>query len=313
MAGLLWKKNTRFALLKDLGMRFEAGMLGVYWWLMRRLSPDRASATGRRLFGWLGSKTPKLGKVLDNLQVAFPGKVPSERRRIARDVLGNFGAVLAEFPHLEAITRTDVENPRLEIINNNHDAAFLAREKPCIFIAAHLGNWELSAYAIQAFGYPVDVVYSPLSNTRLDAMLQASRAPLGCGFITKKNAVRQMYRNLKTGRSVGLHVDVAVEDGELFPFFGTDATTTTTPAWLALKTGCAIVPVHTQRLQGARFRVTFHPAIPVRAGEESDETAIRRATIAMNELIASLISASPGQWWCAKRRWPKAVIQGCAG
>jgi KDO2-lipid IV(A) lauroyltransferase len=102
---------------------------------------------------------------------------------------------------------------------------------------------------------------------------------------------------------------VRVDGGELFPLFGVDATTTTAPAWLSLKTGCAVVPIQTRRLDGDRFRVTVFPPLPAPPDELPPEEAIRRTTVEMNQALASLISDNPGQWLCTKRRWPRDAMK----
>jgi lauroyl/myristoyl acyltransferase len=106
---------------------------------------------------------------------------------------------------------------------------------------------------------------------------------------------------------VGLHVDVRVEGGEGYPFFGVNAPTTVAPAWLAWKTGYDLVPVKTLRLGDARFRTTLYPAL-ARPKTRDEREAIRTLTEDVNRMIESLITATPGQWWCGKRRWEKPVM-----
>jgi KDO2-lipid IV(A) lauroyltransferase len=169
-----------------------------------------------------------------------------------------------------------------------------------------LANAELSAYGVQANGHPIDAVYSPFTNPYIDAMLLRKRVHLKCGLITKENAVRQLMKSLKRGRSVGLHVDVRVEGGEAYPFFGKDAPTTTAPAWLALKTHCNIVPVRTERLRDAHFRVTLYPSIPAAVAEnETFDQALKRITLEINRVMETFVRKTPGQWICTKRRWPR--------
>jgi KDO2-lipid IV(A) lauroyltransferase len=258
---------------------------------------------------WLGPKTQKHKHVIANLRMVCPEKSPEEIHQLAIEAWGNLGAVLAEFPHLKKLGR-DPSSQSIELIDINQDQDFLSRKKPFIFVAAHLGNWEVAGYAIQTNGFPIDLVYSPFDNVYLEKMVQARRAFMGAGFITKQNALRRMYSNLRKGRSVGLHVDVRVDDGDLFPFFGADATTTTAPAWLALKAGIDIIPVVTERLEGSRFRVFFHPAIKIAEYRSAPkEEAIRAITTEMNRVIAGFIRSHPEHWLCTKRRWPKDVMK----
>ncbi len=304
MAKLFWKKRNPSPWLVKLGWMVEAGMLGSLWLVVKPLSPQKSAKIGQRVMRWLGPKTNKHKHVLANLRIACPEKSPPEIDRLAQSCWGSLGASLADFMHLKKLTDMQAPDPAIEIVNNNPSEVFKARSQPCIFIAAHLGNWELSAFAIEEFGYPLDVVFSPFANTYLENMVQRARRTLRCGFIPKINALRPMYKNLKNNRSVGIHVDVRVEDGGLYPLCGVDATTTTAPAWLALKTGLDIVPMVTERLEDGKYRITFHPAIAMPANKKSN-TAIDEVTVEMNRVIGDLIRVHADQWMCTKRRWPK--------
>jgi KDO2-lipid IV(A) lauroyltransferase len=72
-----------------------------------------------------------------------------------------------------------------------------------------------------------------------------------------------------------------------------------------VKTGIDIVPVRTERLPGARFRVTLFPALERAPEDCSDEEAVRFLTEQMNDVIGGCIREHPDQWMCTKRRWPK--------
>ncbi len=304
MARLLWKGDERFPWLTRVGQWSEVAFLRLFWWFMSLLPAQKASALGARLFGWFGPRSAKHRHVVANLRMACSDLDDKQIQALARGVWRNIGSVVAEYPHLEKLVGKQGE-PQFEVVCHNDDPAFRAAERPFIFVAAHLGNLYFSAAAIRQLGFPIDLVYSPLTNPYLDARVQDYLSVLDCGFITKQNALRPMLKALKQGRSVGLHVDVRVDDGELFPLLGEDATTTTGPAFLSVKTGVDIVPVRTERLPGARFRVTFFPAL-ARAPEGcSDEQAIRFMTEQMNVVIGERIREHPDQWMCTKRRWPK--------
>ncbi len=289
-----------------IGERADALALRVLWWLLTPLPIDWASAMGRRVFRFLGPRSRKNRRVLANLTTAFPEKRRDEIERLAVEVWGNFGAVAIEFAQLPKLTDPARNRGRFEIVPDLRDPAFPAGNGPCIFVTAHCANWELVAYIAQQYAGPGDVLYSPQANPHLDRLLQEKRQALGCGFISKDNGVRGLLRALKNGRSVGLAVDTRIDEGPLLPFFGVKTHVTTAPAWLALKTGFPIVPIHVERIRNARFRVTFHPVLKVARGEgETREQAVLRVTRDINALVESWIRAHPADWMCTKRRWPK--------
>ena len=309
MARLIWSGSENRA-VQAFGWWLEALVLRSLWWLVTPLSLDHASAAGRRMFGLLGPRSAKHRHVLANLATAFPDRSAAEIERLAIGVWGNVGAVAAEFAQLEKLTDAQRNRDRIEIATADPGPGAPAVDAPCVFVTAHCGNWELAAYAAQQLTGALDVVYTPQDNPYLDRMIQDKRRALGCGFIGKVNAVRSMFKSLRHGRSVGLLVDTRVDEAPLQPFFGVDANVTTTPAWLALKTGCPIVPIHVERCRAARFRITLHPALRViREEGESAEQAVERVTRDITAMVEAWIRAQPADWMCTKRRWPKDLMR----
>jgi KDO2-lipid IV(A) lauroyltransferase len=95
------------------------------------------------------------------------------------------------------------------------------------------------------------------------------------------------------------------EGGKSVRFFGRDKPSTVLPAKLALKFGCDLVPVQVERLQDARFKVTFHPPIrPSQAAADENEQALDM-TQQIHEHFESWIRAHPEEWFCSKRVWPR--------
>ena len=308
MARIIWSGSENKA-VQAFGWWLEALVLRSLWWLVTPLSLDRASAIGRRIFGLLGPRSAKHQHVLANLSIAFPDRSRAEIEHLAIGVWGNVGAVAAEFAQLEKLTDARLNRDRIEIVSADSRPDAVVGDTPCVFVTAHCANWELAAYAAQQLTGALDVVYTPQDNPYLDRMIQNKRRALGCGFIGKVNAVRSMFKSLKNGRSVGLLVDTRVDEAPLQPFFGVDANVTTTPAWLALKTGCPIVPIQVERRCGARFRITFHPPLRVaREGGESAEQTVNRLTRDITATVEAWIRAHPADWMCTKRRWPKDLM-----
>ncbi|HHH35338.1 MAG TPA: hypothetical protein ENK48_00745 [Gammaproteobacteria bacterium] len=297
----------RPALRQRLLWRQQALMLQSLWWLAGRLPPHRASRLGRRVLQTLGPRSRKHRHVVANLRMLCPDRDAGEIAALAREVWGNLGATLAEFAHFEAITGQRGAPAAVEVVCEHRDPDFLAARRPCVFVSAHLGNWELCGHAIRSLGYRPDLIYNPQANPALDALVMARRAALGDSYVSRHNVLRKLIRGLGEGRSVALLVDVRIDEGELVPFGDAPAPTTALPAWLARKAGCPIVPLHVERVADARFRAVFHP--PIVLEPMDDPRFVSRVSEDINRVIASLIRAMPGQWLCTKRRWPKAVMR----
>ena len=309
MASVLWNKRQQSRLLKNLGLRTESAALQSFWRLMGMLSPERASAIGDWLLRRVGPRTSKFHKVKANLAMAFPDKDAEEIDRIARGCMGNLGAVMAELAHMKKLVNASRANPYVEIINLNDDPHFNDHSRPCIFVSAHLGNWELAAYAAVAFGHETDVVYTPLSNPWIDRLIAEKRALMGAGTLSRSNVLRTLLKSLKQGHSVGILTDVRVDDTNLLPFFGTGAGISRMPAWLSMKTGYDIVPAYCVRTGHARFRFTFYPSLTRPPEGTTEEEGIRMLSMQMIRMHELRITEHPDQWVCTNRRWPKHVMR----
>lgn len=285
----------------------EAGLIGLLIRFGRLFSPDTASRTGARLGRRFGPRFDKTRLIRRNLRLAFPELTDSELDALVTDIWANLGRILAEYPHLGTICNTDADW-RLEYAIADDIEVFKNPHKPAVFVSAHLANWELAAGAIAHRGVPLNVVYTRLQNPGLDRMLHRARQALGCGLVERDGAARQLMRSLKQGTSVGLIVDQRVDGGAPVPFFGHDMLTSVTPAQLAVRFDCELVPVQIQRIEDARFRAVFHS--PVRAAADlPDDRKILEMTAAINRLFEDWIRQRPQEWMCTKRRWPKHLMK----
>jgi len=282
----------------------ESGLIALLGGVSRLLSPDLASSAGRGLMRRLGPRLDKTRHVRRNLKIAFPDKSTEDSDELVRDIWGNLGSILAEYPHLDTICRREAKQ-RLEIVVQGDPEVFRKTGKPAVFVSAHLANWEICAGAGIQQDVPVTAVYTQLQNPGMDRMLYRARQGLGCGLVERKNAARELVRCLKQGTSIGLIVDQRVDSGEPVPFFGRDMLTSITPAQLALRFDCELIPTQVQRMQGARFRVIFHPAVKADDETADDHTKALQMTQKINTLFEAWIRERPHEWMCTKRRWPK--------
>jgi KDO2-lipid IV(A) lauroyltransferase len=242
-----------------------------------------------------------------NLAVACPQASHQTLEALAREAWGNFGATLAEYPHLADIAGRNFDRHVELVVDPEVDRRVKAGQ-PLVCITAHLGNWEVSAAAGAATG-PFTAVYARQANPLIDRMVQRRRRELGCGFVPNDVGARPLLAELAAGRSLGLLADLRVDSGELVPFFGEPAPTTLVPARLALKFGYPLVPIRVERLPGARFRVTAYP--PIRS-HDSAANATEQARDMMqqfNQLLGTWIQQRPDAWQCLKRRWSKDQVR----
>ena len=82
-----------------------------------------------------------------------------------------------------------------------------AQGKGIIFLAAHLGNWELAGAFVAAKGYAFDAIARRMANPLFDAYLTRTRLRLGMNIVPDADAVRRVPRTLRAGGSVAFLAD----------------------------------------------------------------------------------------------------------
>jgi KDO2-lipid IV(A) lauroyltransferase len=251
------------------------------------------------------SANATMGK--DNLRIAFPTLAASEIDELAYRTWRSIGLVFGEYPHLDRIAKIH-DNPRLQIVDRCGLDAYRRRERQAIFVGAHLSNWEIMALALAREGVPLLALQAPLQNPHLAKLMDRARAQLGCRMLARGESMRALIRQVREGGSLGLLLDLSSKDGEPVPFFGHPMRTSMTPARMALRYGCDIVPMRTERLGEARFRVTAYPPLAhAPTGEEAaDAVAITRK---LNAMMEQWIGEQPDEWMCANRRWEKSLYR----
>ncbi len=287
----------------------EGGLAAFIWRMTAALPVERASEMGARLGCALGPKLRKHKHVRANLAVAFADKSEDEREAIARASWANLGRMIAELPHLAALAH----DPKRVWIEDRAGISELLRDRPAIFVTAHVGNWNLAPVAPTRLGVPLTVIYRKQTNPRLEAFFVRARRGLPWRHLEVEEAARGLLRELERGRSVGLLPDQRFEDGELVPFFGRPAPTPIAPARIALKLGLPFVPGRVVREDGCRFRIEIHPPLEPDHGIADLRARAFDLTVRLNQLFEQWIREYPEQWLCAKRRWPRAARAGGTG
>ena len=302
----LRKQIDRVAMLQRARWRMEAALLYLFWQFCARLEPHAASAFGQRLLRRIGPRLGKAAHVQRNLRLAFPNLSDAERADLLREVWGNAGAVLAEYPHFKAICHDDFAG-HFEYVENWNLDEYRAGRRHGVFVSAHVGTWEFCAAAAGRQGIPITVIYAPSRNPYIERLLHRRREALGCRLVSLDEGARPLLRELGEGRSVGLVVDTRDDDGVPIPFLGHDKLTTLAPARLALRFGCELIPVRIERLGAARFRLTVYEPVRPDPALASDKDQALQMMRDLNRLFEQWIRERPGQWLCIKRAWPRPL------
>jgi KDO2-lipid IV(A) lauroyltransferase len=288
-------------LRRNAGYLFQAIFLAVFLGVCWLLPVDAASGMG----GWIGRTIgPLMGqnrKAQRNLTRAMPENSDAENRRIIRGMWDNLGRTVAEYPHLHRIC-AQLEGGRLEVHGAQIARDLASDGKPGILFGAHLANWEIQPQVSRAVGLELGLIYRAPNNPWVDKLIRLFRkSPML--YRKGSEGARELYALLRKGGHAGMLVDQKMNDGIAVPFFGRDAMTAPAIAQFALRLNCVIVPARTERLKGARFRVTAYPPLEFQptGNRIADELAIMTR---INAIIEGWVREHPEQWLWLHRRWP---------
>ena len=220
------------------------------------------------------------------------------RERIAAGVFDSIARLAVSFARLPQITRDNVKQwITYEGFENFENAR--RRGRGVLIATAHLGNWELSAFAHAYLAEPMHIVVRPLDNAKIDALVEKRRALCGNHIIEKKHAARDILRALKAGDAVGILVDqnTTPDEGVFIDFFAVKACAGSAFVKLAHRTGAAVVPgyaVWSEKDQ--RYALRFEPEVEMTGDVLQD-------TQRLHARLEAAIRKHPDQWLWIHRRW----------
>ncbi len=242
---------------------------------------------------------PRLRRVaMANLAMALPALSQREHTRIVDGVFLSIARLLVTFARFPRLNRTNI-GQWIRYDGFEHFEQALLRGKGVLFATAHLGNWELSAFAHALLAAPMNVVVRPLDNPLIDALVARRRTMSGNKLIEKKNFARGILQALAANEAVGILIDqnASLDTGVFVDFFGIPACAGAGFARLAAHTGAAVIPGFALWSDSERkFVLRFYPEVPV-SGDVQQDTA------RIHAVLERVIREYPDQWLWIHRRW----------
>jgi KDO2-lipid IV(A) lauroyltransferase len=261
-----------------------------------RMSAERLAYGAARL---LDKAVPKLrGIARQNLAMALPELDAAKREAIADGTFRSIGRLLlaiARFPSMHASNiDTWIEYEGLE-----HYAAAKQAGRGVLVATAHLGNWELSAFAHALMTEPMNVMVRPLDNRLIDRLVEDRRTLSGNHLIFKRDAARAVLKALKNNEAVGVLIDqnTSENEGVFVDFFGKAACAGSGFVKLAYRSQARVVPGFALwDPEKKRYVLRFFPAIELVGDECADTQRI-------HSFLERTIRQYPDQWMWIHRRW----------
>jgi len=279
---------------------FEFIVIKFFFIICKLLGYRFSSDLGFYIGKTFGNIFRKKTSIIENLKKSKISIDISENE-FAKNVLGNYGRILAEYPFLKDFRNNNLSN-YIEIEGIDNLEKIKLKNKPVVFISGHFNNFELMAMQIEKSEINLAAIYRPLNNIFLNEDMEHIRKNYICKNQIKKGrtGTRQILENLKKGNSIALMIDQRVTEGIKINFFGDLASTTTIPSQIIKKYKCDLVPIYIERNKKHYFKMYVSQPIVINSEKSNEEISKH-----LNKILEKMILKNPDQWIWTHDRWRK--------
>lgn len=191
-----------------------------------------------------------------NIRTAFAGRMsPAEIGRVTREFFRSYGQNVIEVFLIPTIDAGYIRK-YVRIEGLEHIAGAFAQKKGVLLCSVHAGSWELANILSANLGFPFSMFVRDQKFPLVEGLLNEYRRSKGCRLIQRKDQLRELIRLLRANEATGLTVDQGGRNGTPVLFFGKEASMSSGAVRLALKYGCALVPVFFSRMGGPRLEIS---------------------------------------------------------
>jgi KDO2-lipid IV(A) lauroyltransferase len=235
---------------------------------------------------------------LKNLSFAVPELAPHQRNQIVDGVFRSIARLLVALAHFDSLNSSNISRwIAYEGLENYLEAKRSGRG--VLVATAHLGNWELSAFAHALLTEPMHVMVRPLDNPLIDGLVEKRRTRSGNHLIDKQEAARAVLKALKNNEAVGILADqnTMPSEGVFVRFFGKFACAGSGFVKLAYRSQAAVIPGFAIWDESKkRYVLHFYPRVELSGDSQADTQRI-------HSIFEQIIRQYPDQWMWIHRRW----------
>ena len=261
---------------------------------------------GKSVGVFLAKRFPKLQKTAKrNLEIAFPGMPEAEREKLIRGTFESLGRHLGFVSHFRKFKHEDIRNLVEVVGKEEHFDPAYARGTGVLFFTGHFGSWEVFNLLAPAFGYGMNILVRRIDNPLVENFVDSFRTKFGSVTLDKTKSAREMFRVLERGELLGILADLNAQEreGVFVDFFGVPASTTTSIARLALKTGAVVLPAFAvwEEKKG-KYVVYLEPPVEFeKTGDDAKD--IKNLTQKITQTVEKYVRKYPEQWLWIHKRW----------
>ena len=239
-----------------------------------------------------------------NILIAFPDLNEKSINEMIERMWKNIGRIFGEYIHINKFSIIDQKKIKIVFANKSNFELLKKNSKPIVFFSGHFANFELMAKCLQELGFNIGAIYRPLNNIFLNPIMEFIRKKYICPIQIEKgsNGTKKLIKHISTNGPLALMIDQRLSSSIRVPFFNQPATTTTTPAQLAIKYDALLIPVFLKRLEKTNFEFFIEEPLIINKTSDYDKD-IFNITQIMNKKIEEFIKRDPAHWLWSHDRW----------
>lgn len=269
--------------------------------------PPTAAARLASGFGSLAyaADTARRNTACENIRRSGIATDETEVRRIAKASFQHFAGVIVDSIKSDQLLERDQWRDQVEMdIAPECMRVLETQEQGLILASGHLGNWEIAAQFLSTIK-PVVGITRRMNNPYADRLMQ-QRKPRHRFRLTPKHDIdmTRFLSAIKAGEALALLVDQYAPEkrGMMIDFFGTPASTHTSPALLHLITRAPLCFGYCVKTGPGRFLFKAPPPIETtRSGHR--QTDVKAVLDRLTRELETAIRQYPEQYLWAHRRW----------
>ena len=242
--------------------------------------------------------------VQQNLRHAFPDKSARQITVLAKKFYLQLVHVALEILKTRRMSAADIQR-RVSVVNaellRDYSNGF---QQPVIILSIHQGNWEWMLHGVKlALDIPIDPVYKPLHDKKMDQLIFEIRSQFGSRPISMSSAARDILRRRHEFRLFVLVADQAPierERSHWVSFMNRDAAFYEGAETIARATGYPVLFAQCHRRRRGYYEVEFKEL--ARGPHDKDGHHIIEQYARLAE---KAIRSEPESWLWSNRRWKR--------
>lgn len=247
----------------------------------------------------INTKHTKIARI--NLNLAFKdSKTKEEKEEIIKTSYISLLYNMYSFIENQTASKVDILN-KITIKNEEIVLEAIKNERKIIFVTAHYGGWEEAIPFVAVKYGTVAVVGRKMNNKRLNDVYFKARDRNNIIMYEKYEAGKGLMRSLKQGHNLAVAIDQNTPSGIEIDFFATKCSATDVTSRLACKYDALIIPIFATMNDFRKYTIEFKKAIDPR--DFSEDNKILDITQKQADIIESVISKEPKQWFWQHKRW----------